>query len=453
MKTSIRFTIAAVLLYATAASQGVFGGEPAYWKWAPTPPMGWNSYDTYGSSVREAEFLANAEYMQANLFRHGWQYVVVDYRWYDATAANHNTNGIGGPVTLDAFSRVVPAPNRFPSAAEGKGFKPLADKVHGMGLKFGIHVMRGIPRQAVAANAPIEGSTYKAGDVANPHDTCNWCKDMFGLDSRKPGAQDYYDSVFRLYASWGVDFVKVDDLSRPYHKDEIDLIRSAIDKCGRPIVFSTSPGETPVGEAAHVATHANMWRMADDAWDKWGDLYHLFDLAAKWQDAGGPGHWPDADMIPLGHIAVRSVGHDRKSGYTKDEQVTLMTLLSLIPSPLMLGMNLPDNDEWTNSLINNDEVIAINQDPLGKPAKRISQKEGGQVWVRDLKDGSRAVGLVNRGNTEAIITLDWSAAGLSGKQSARDLWQHKDLGSFENQLVLSVPKHGAVFLQLREQAH
>lgn len=425
---------------------------PKHWELAPTPPMGWNSYDNYGSSVTEEEFLANALFMKEHLLSHGWNYAIVDYRWYDADAANHDRNGVGGPVVMDAYGRVVPAPNRFPSAADGKGFKALADKTHAMGLKFGIHVMRGIPRQAVSANTPIEGSSFRAADAANQKSSCGWCKDMWGVNVTNQAGQDYYDSIFRLYASWGVDFVKVDDLSTPYHLEEIEAIRRAIDKCGRPMVLSTSPGETSVNQAAHIARHANMWRMAGDFWDKWKELDHMFDLAAAWQGTGGPGRWPDADMIPLGRIGTRCVGGSRMTRFTKDEQVTLMSLFSLIPSPLMLGMNLTDLDPWTTSLITNDEVIAINQDPLGLPGKRVSQNQTAEVWAKPLKDGSLAVGLFNRGDSEAVVSAEWGELGLQGKQKVRDVWQKKDLGIMENRIQQTVPKHGAVLLRVSPAA-
>ena len=215
---------------------------------ARTPPMGWNSYDAYGSRVTEEQTLANARYMRQNMQPFGWQYVVVDYRWYDPAAATAPDNGAAGEaLTMDGFGRLLPPANRFPSAADGQGFKGLADQVHAMGLRFGIHIMRGIPRNAVKANLPIDGSSYKAADAANTNDTCPWCPDMYGVRGDTPAGQAYYDSLFRLYASWGVDFVKMDDTSSPYHADEIEAVRRSIDKCGRSIVYSLSPGETPLG--------------------------------------------------------------------------------------------------------------------------------------------------------------------------------------------------------------
>ena len=440
-----------MLLLGLLTATNAFADEtPAHWKLAPTPPMGWNSYNAFGSSVTEAEFLANASYVKEKLLASGYNIVVVDFRWADTTASNYDCNGIGGPLVADAFGRLLPSPVRFPSAANGGGFKPLAEKVHAMGLKFGIHVMRGIPKQSVKANTPIEGSKYKAADAADTKSICKWCKDMWGIDATKPAGQDYYDSIFRLYASWGVDFVKVDDLSQPYHKEEVEAVRRAIDKCGRPMVFSTSPGQTPVEQASHVAGNANMWRISGDFWDKWKALDYGFDLAAKWQGVAGPGRWPDGDMLPLGRIGIRSVGKDRMTRFTKDEQVTLMSLWALMPSPLMLGGHNPDNDEWTLSLITNPDMLAINQDPQGKPGRRVFQRDRTEIWVRDLKGGGKAVGIFNRGETDATVTLKVREAGLveNGPYQIQNVWTQKNMGALGAELALPVPRHGTVLLKL-----
>ena len=216
-KQCVRWMVAVGLCGGWLAAAAAWSAEPAFWKWAPTPPLGWNSYDTFGDSVTEAEVRANADYLKEHLLPHGWQYVVIDYRWYDSGAHSSKlVDRAGARLAMDRFGRLLPAANRFPSAAGGKGFKPLADDLHAMGLKFGIHVMRGIPRQAVAAKTPIEGTPFTAADAANTASTCPWCPDMYGVDATKPAGQAYYNSLYRLYASWGVDFVKVDDLSSPY---------------------------------------------------------------------------------------------------------------------------------------------------------------------------------------------------------------------------------------------
>lgn len=276
-------------------------------KLAQTPPMGWNSWDCYGASVREDEVRANADYIAKNLKQYGWEYVVVDIQWYEPNAKSDQYNP-HAPLVMDDYSRLMPAVNRFPSAAEGQGFKPLGDYIHSLGLKFGIHILRGIPRQAVAQNTKILGTDYTAADIADTSSTCDWNTDMYGVDPSKPGAQEYYNSIFQLYAEWGVDYVKVDDISRPYRKDEIELIRSAIDNSGRPMVLSLSPGPTPVAEGEHVSKHANLWRMTDDFWDRWDLLYGMFERADAWSDYIGPGHWPDADMLPLGGSELEAPG-------------------------------------------------------------------------------------------------------------------------------------------------
>ena len=424
---------------------------PAYWQWAPTPPMGWNSYDAWGTSITEQELLANATTMREKLLPHGWNYLVIDARWYDTVSSfddrDFNKERVGAKLAADQYGRVLPAENRFPSAADGQGFKPLADKIHAMGLKFGFHMMRGIPRQAVNAKTPIEGSAFTAADAGDPNNTCGWCPDMNGVRDTAAG-QAWYDSCARLWAAWGVDFIKVDDLSLPYSAHEIAMIRKALDKCGRPIVFSTSPGPTDVSHAAEISHLANMWRVSGDFWDRWKDLDRAFDLLATWQGVGGPGHWPDADMIPFGHIGIKCTiaGKERQTLFTKDEQLTLLSLWALAPSPLMLGNNLPDMDAWTLSLLTNDEVIAVNQDALGSSARRVAQSNGTEIWVKDLNGGNKALGLFNRSSEPKQIDLDWKNAGLTGKRTLRDLWTHKDVGSFEEKYSAQIPAHGVLLL-------
>ena len=215
---------------------------------AKYPPMGWNSWDCYGASVTEEELLGNARYMAENLKEYGWEYIVCDIQWSEPTADSCWYHKFA-ELNMDEYSRLIPAENRFPSSKGGQGFKPIADQIHDMGLKFGIHIMRGIPRQAVHRNTKILGTDKTARDIAHPASICVWNTDMYGVDASQEGAQEYYDSIFELYASWGVDYVKVDDLARVdvgpdapgAGFSEIRLIRNAIEKCGRPIVLSLSP--------------------------------------------------------------------------------------------------------------------------------------------------------------------------------------------------------------------
>jgi hypothetical protein len=413
--------------------------------------MGWNSYDAYGDSVTEAETLANAQYIKDHLLVHGWKYVVIDFRWYDSVTTYNDRDltkqRTGAQLAADEFGRMMPAINRFPSASRNLGFKPLADKIHAMGLQFGLHMMRGIPRQAVNAKTPIEGSQFTAADAGDPKSRCGWCPDMFGVRNN-PAGQAWYDSMMRLYASWGLDFIKVDDINDPYHGDEIAMIRHAIDRCGRPIIFSTSPVLRRTSHGAQIQTLANMWRISSDFWDEWKKLDAQFDLIDQWRGWAGPGHFPDADMIPFGHLSIRcwTNSKEHQTRFTHDEQRTLMSLWSLASSPLMLGCNLPDADDWTLSLLTNDQVLAIDQDELGAPAKRVSKQNGMEVWVKTLRDGSKAVGLFNRSGTTATINLNWADAGLKGKQRVRDVWEQKDIGDFDGAYSATVGSHGVGLL-------
>lgn len=362
MKKKLLF--AAFLLFAAINlfAQSIFR------QWASTPPMGWNSWDCYGPTVTEKEVKANADYMAEHLSKYGWKYVVVDIRWYIANDKAGGYNEQDAIYVMDNYGRYQPAENRFPSSAGGKGFKALAGYVHAKGLKFGIHIMRGIPREAVVRHTPVLGTSgITADQISNDKHLCSWLHDNYTVDASKKGAQEYYNSLFNLYASWGVDFVKIDDLSAPYyHQDEIELIRNAIDQCGRCIVLSTSPGETPIRNADHVSSHANMWRMVNDVWDQWGDLVHLMEVAQKWYPYIGNGTWPDCDMIPLGHIAIRGErGKDRMTRLTHNEQYSLMAFFSIFRSPLFFGGDLPSMDNFTLSLLTNRKVLEMHEQSEG----------------------------------------------------------------------------------------
>jgi alpha-galactosidase len=351
-------------------------------RWARTPPMGWNSWDCFGPTVTEQEVRANADYMAVHLKRFGWQYIVVDIRWYVENDKAHGYNEKDPLITMDEYGRLLPAVNRFPSSAGGRGFKPLADYVHSLGLKFGIHIMRGVPRLAVERNAPILGAKRTARDIYSTKNPSSWLRDMYTVDADRPGAQEYYNSLFTLYASWGLDFVKVDDISSPYHKDEIELVRKAIDQCRRPIVLSLSPGPTPLDEAKHVSAHANMWRIIGDFWDNWPQVEEHFSLFPKWIPSMRPGHWLDGDMLPLGMIGIRAEqGDPRMTRFTRDEQITLMSLFLICRSPLMFGGNLPDNDQFTLDLISNEEALAVLQRSKNN---RLLLDDGQRIaWVAD----------------------------------------------------------------------
>jgi hypothetical protein len=387
----LRQLVAATLLCALTAPHAAAQVDPAHWQCAPTPPMGWNSWDIFGTTVTEEQAMAQATAMAKHLKPAGWNYFTVDIQWYAAGSVGHVYKE-GAPLTMDGYSRLMPALDKFPSAANGAGFRKLAEFVHSQGLKFGIHIMRGIPRQAVKQNTPILGANVRAADIANVTSTCAWNPDMYGVDLRKPGGQAYYDSLFQLYAAWGVDFVKCDDIARPYddgQQAEIEAIRKSIDKCGRPMVLSLSPGDTPIERGGHVMQHANLWRISDDFWDRWEPLHGMFGRLEKWTKYRAPGAWPDADMLPFGIVEFK-----RPTRFTKDEQILCMTLWSIARSPLIFGGDMTKLDDFTLNLLTNREVLAVNQ--ASDHNRQLSRKDDLIVWAADLPDSpDRYVALFN----------------------------------------------------------
>ena len=426
---------------------------------ALTPPMGWNSYNCFGSAVHEDEVKANAAYMAKNLKQYGWQYIVVDFLWsYD----NPPGSNIGNPfqkrlqdgsylpwLAMDQYGRLLPQPTKFPSAFGGKGFGPLAAYIHSLGLKFGIHVMRGIPRQAVWTKSPIKGGNGITADmVADTSSICPWMNHMYGLDMKKPGAQEYLNSILELYSSWGVDFIKVDDIARPYREPEIEGYQKAIENCGRPIALSLSPGATPVKEAAHAIKNANMWRMADDFWDNWKEITGMMDYAEQWEGIGGPGHWPDCDMIQIGKLSKRGpVGEERYSRFTKDEEYTHITFWCIFRSPLMLGGNLPENRPFELSFFNNGEVLAVNQH--GENPRQLYKKDGKMIWYSHVQ-GSKDiyVAMFNLNDKNCDVDVSFASLGLKGSVTVRDLWKKQGAGQFKQGYHQQINSHGAALLRL-----
>ncbi|MHB1021942.1 MAG: glycoside hydrolase family 27 protein [Acidobacteriaceae bacterium] len=424
---------------------------------APTPPMGWNSWDSYGLTINEAEFKANTNWLNQHLKRYGWQYVIVDEGWY-----LQNPESGGKPAwvfTLDKNGRYLPATNRFPSAGDQAGFKPLADYVHSLGLKFGIHIIRGIPREAVAKNMPILGSDFHAADAANTSDKCAWNPDNYGVKDT-PAGQAYYDSLFQLYASWGLDYVKVDCISHPYIEHEIRMIHRAIQKTGRPILLSLSPGPTPLENAASARKYAQMWRISNDVWDHWDiwpdakwsqSVKGQFATAAAWAPHVVQGHWPDADMLPIGYLGPRpGLKKARQTELSQDEQRTMLTLWSIFRSPLMMGGNLTRNDAWTTSLLTNAEVIAVDQH--SEDNRPVITTDTTSVWTARPAEGKdEYVAVFNLGDSTQRISYAWNQLGLEGKRhSVRDLWAHKNLRTAKA-LKVTLRPHAAALYKISEK--
>lgn len=416
---------------------------------ASTPPMGWNSWDGYGTTIDEKEFRLNAEWFAKHLKPYGWKYVTVDMEWF-VTNPTPEGNSKSYKYSMDVNGRYVPPASRFPSAADGKGFKSLADSTHALGLKFGIHILQGIPREAVEKNLPIEGSPFHAADAANKSGTCAWNSDNYDIDPSKPAAQAYYDSIARLYASWGVDFIKVDCIaSRPYKGDEIRMLGTALKKTGRPMVLSLSPGAAPLDKVDEMREYAQMWRISDDIWDIWHSntpypqgLGDQFANVAKWAGLAQPGHWPDADMLPFGYLGpAPGWGKPRQTRLTHNELRTFMTLWCIFRSPLMVGGRLPSADAWTTSLLTNPEVLAVDQH--SSDSRPVISTEKIVIW-RAKSDRGYYIAAFNISPEPQKIRYRWSELGLDRDRfQVRDLWEHKELGRTDS-LSVELPSHASV---------
>ena len=421
------------------------------------PPMGWNSWDCFGTNVTEQEVKNNADFIAKNLKQFGWEYVVVDLGWYGPEINNHNYKTENIPQLIDEYGRLTPDPIRFPSSVNGAGFKPLADYVHGLGLKLGIHIMRGIPVQAVQQKSKIKGTDLTADQISYNRERCPWFNSLRTLDFSKTETQAYYDSIFELYASWGVDYIKADDINAwsevhrsngsptgegsPYRIDDVEAMAKAIDKTGRDIVFSISPGGPETTIINHLRNHTNLWRISADFWDEWGSLKMQMNRCATWAPFIKAGHWPDADMLPLGDLPRgESGGTDRVSNFTNDEQITVMTLWSMFRSPLMFGGNLPNTSDFTIGLISNEEVLEVNQNSWNN--QLLKETEDEKIWIAENEKGIYFA-LFNVSDQEREITMDFADVDCNGEVTLRDLWKKENLGNFSKSFSVKVAPHGA----------
>lgn len=415
-----------------------------------TPPMGWNSYDYYDTTVTEDQIIANAKYMAQHLKETGYEYIVVDIQWYAPDAGKRRDEHQYIPfntLTMDKYSRLIPCPKRFPSSANGKGFKPLADYIHKLGLKFGIHIMRGIPRQAAHMNTSIKGSPLTANEIADPSSISKWNPDMYGIKNTTEG-QLYYQSLIDLYASWGVDFIKCDDIANTNlytdnysAKHEIEMLYNAIENVDQEIVLSLSPGPALIEKAWHYNKHANMWRITDDFWDQWDLLLNMFDRCEVWEKHVVSGGYPDCDMLPLGKIG-HGFGHERTTHFTKDEQITMMSLWSLFRSPMMVGSDLTQLDDWTLNLLNNPTVASLLHENWC--ARQYMKDESQAIWVSKNKEtGQSCIGLFNLSETTKEVVFTHETLENTATKSGRELWTNTPISLSDQQVKCLVPAHGA----------
>lgn len=392
-----------------------------------TAPMGWNSWDCYGAAVTEDIVRKNADFMAKHLKKYGWEYITVDIQWYEPDVKTHEYTPFA-KLCIDEYSRVIPAENRFPSSAGGKGFAPLAEYVHSLGLKFGIHIMRGIPRQAVYERTKIKGTDKTAADIAKTDSICAWNTDMYGVDPAKPGAKEYYDSIFELYASWSVDFIKCDDIARELPKEESELIMlsDSLKGCGRDMVLSLSPGPALLEKAELYKQVSNMWRITDDFWDNWQLLYNMFERCEKWAPHNGAGHWADADMLPIGYIK-QDYSPDITTQFTKDEQVTMLTLWSIFRSPLIIGGEMTKFDDFTMSLLTNEGILKMHRNARHSHQVWRREMNGSEIvlWTAADAEGCQYAALFNIGENAADISVPLTELEIYEAKDITELWSNE----------------------------
>lgn len=432
------------------------------------PPMGWNSYDYYDTTVTEEDLKKNADYMAKYLKPFGYEYIVADIQWSDPIAGTDRDNHQYIPFShfeMDEYGRQLPAPNRFPSSKDGQGFKPIADYIHSLGLKFGIHIMRGIPRIAAHNHLPVYGTDTTADKIANPYSISKWNPDMYGVNANVYGAQEYYNSIFELYASWGVDFVKVDDICNtnmyPFDqysgKAEIEMIYNAIKNCNRPMVLSLSPGPALIEQAWHLRKYANMWRITDDFWDNWDLLKAMFERCEVWQREVSEGCYPDCDMIPIGKIG-KAFNALRSSNFTSNEEKLLMSLWCIFGSPLILGGELPLLTDEELDIITNEHILYMNTSCHG--AKQIFRDNDKCAWITfDNNNSSCFVALFNLSDTRQIVDIEpeelelclsQENLALKGSLDLFDCWDKKPLGVVDagGRIFANIEPHGVYVIKI-----
>jgi len=377
-----------------------------------TPAMGWNSWNCFASSVSAEKVKAAADAMvSSGLVNHGWTYINIDDFWQVNPGASDPT--LHGP-RRDDQGRILANP-RFPD------MKGLADYIHGKGLKAGLYSSPG------------------------PW-TCGGCV----------ASWQHEESDARQYGDWGFDYLKYDwcsyggvihdDHSLAALKKPYEVMRAALDKVPRDILFSFCQyGWGNVWEWGAQAG-GNSWRTTGDIRDTWESMSGIGFNQAGEEKYAGPGHFNDPDMLVVGDVGWGPALHPTR--LSPNEQYTHISLWCLLSAPLLIGCDMTAMDDFTLGLLTNDEVLDVDQDPLGRQAARVAQEGPLQVWAKDMQDGSKAVGLFNTGELTAPVTVKWSDLGVSGRQTVRDLWRQKDLGDFEGEFSTAVASHGVVLVKI-----
>jgi hypothetical protein len=434
---------------------------------AKSPSMGWNSFDSYGVYLHEKAAMENVEAMAEKLKPHGYEFFVIDNGWFGEYELQEGTifaaEKHAHDIRINEYGHFLPSKIYFPN-----GFKPIVDRCHRLGLKFGLHLMRGIPRKAYELNLPIKGTSLTARDIANtdPTENCRWCTYCYAVDMSKPGSQEWYDGLIQHIADMGVDFIKYDDIVP--HPDEVEAVAKAIAKTGKPIVLSLSPGGDVDPEAIDFFRMANMLRVTHDIWDEQKDIDACFTAWRKWQGKERPGFWIDMDMIPFGQlqlmsppsedesktpfdkgdIALAGKGVNRWCQLSRPQMKTFMTIRAMAASPLMMGGDLPTLDDFSLSVITNAEMLACNQN--GVMGSLVYEKDGLETWKVEKKDSPVEgwIGIFNRTENKTSIKLATEQLGIDAlSHTFFDIWGNKPF----NARRVELEPHDCVFFHYKKE--
>ncbi|VGO14880.1 Alpha-galactosidase A [Pontiella desulfatans] len=463
----------------------LLSGWGAAWADGPvvqTPPLGYNSFDSYNCCLYEEVAMKEIDAFIEKFSPHGYEYFVIDNGWFSSPEST-NFNGYLVPienkaraehVTVNEFGIVQPSELYF-----SNGFKPLVDKLQANGLKFGVHLMRGIPKVAVERDLPIKGTDYTARDIYTTKEDCVWCDYMHGVDMTRPGAQEFYNSVFDQFAAWGIDFVKVDDVT--HHPAEIEAYVKAIEQCGRPMVLSLSAGNTSNVKYIDTYRKTNMVRTTPDIWDNQESLDRSFNSMRKWQGLERPGFWPDLDMIPFGELCILSrkeiqkrplkkteaqfLGHMHHwCFFSENQKETFITQRAISASPIMIGGSMISLDEHSYQLLTHKEMLACVKN--GVHGKLVHEENGVELWNAPVANRDRFgyqeytstegwMALFNRTDEEQTVQFDWRYLRFLPKGKVydfEDMWGSQSLEGYKrgHKLSFTVEPQGVVFMKYTE---
>lgn len=448
---------------------------------AQTPPLGWNSFDSYGITIYEEVAMKEIDAFITKFAPHGYEYFVIDNGWF----ASPETKMYEGYMmatadkpdpkecSVDGNGIPIPSPKFFPN-----GLKPMVDKLHANGLKFGVHLMRGIPRIAVEKNLPIKGTNFKAQDIHTTDFDCGWCKFMHGVDMTKPGAQEYYNSVFNQFAEWGIDFVKVDDVT--LFPAEIEGYVKAIEQCGRPMILSLSPGGDSNIKYLDTYKKTVMVRTTPDIWDEQEALDRSFESMRKWQGLETPGFWPDLDMIPFGELCIlrRAEVEERDPNksledfmgrmhhwcnFSETQKETFITQRAIAASPIIIGGSMISMDDHSMKLLTHKEMLACVKN--GVHGKLTYQENGIELWSAPIANSEKHgfqefqykegwIAIFNRTEKDQILEMSWKSLKFlpNGTYNFQDIWGTQSVANYKkgDKLSLKIKAHGVVFMKYNQ---